>query len=130
MEREKRRNNLVIFRVEETDDENLTKIKINEIVAAVGVNVEKVKYFGRVGRKVTGAKPGVVRIVCEDAETKRSILKGANRLKVVEGFGRIYVSMDLTKEQQLNDKKLRDKLKEIRVQHREVKINNGVIILF
>jgi len=130
MEREKRKNNLVIFGIEETDDENLTKNKINEIITEVGMNVEKVKYFGRVGRRVAGAKPRVVRIVCEDSETKRSILKGANKLKGIEGFQRIYLSLDLTKEQQANDKKLRDKLKEIRVQHKEAKISNGEIIVF
>ena len=49
MEREKWKNNLVIFGLEETNDENIPKSKINEVVAAVGMNIDKVKYFGRVG---------------------------------------------------------------------------------
>jgi len=63
-------------------------------------------------------------------ETKRKFLKSANKLKQMEGFDKIYVSLDLTKMQQLQDKKLRDKLREIRVENREAKINNGEIITF
>ena len=71
----------------------------------------------------------MVRVVCEDAETKRAVLKGANKLKMEAGFERIYVSLNLTKEQQAQDKKLRDKLKEIRLQHKEAKINHNDIII-
>ena len=52
MEREKRKNNLVIFGIEETNDENITKSKINDIITAIGVDVSKVKYFGRVGNEL------------------------------------------------------------------------------
>jgi len=38
--------------------------------------------------------------------------------------------MDLTKIQQLQDKTLRDKLKEIRVDHKDAKINNGEVVVF
>lgn len=130
LEREKRKNNLVIFGIQETGDEMITRGKVNDIVKIVGIEESKVKYFGRVGRNVSGGKDRVVRIVCEDAETKRSFLKGANRLKVTEGFERVYISQDLTKVQQVNDKKLRDKLRDIRVNCREAKISNGEIIVF
>ena len=47
----------------------------------------------------------------------------------MSGYERIYISPDLTKEQQLQDKKLRDKLKEIGVEHRKTKINNNDIVI-
>jgi len=83
-----------------------------------------------VGRLVVGAKPRMVRVVCDDAETKRKFLKESNRLKTIEGFENKYVSADLTKEQQIQDKNLRDKLKEFRVSFKEAKINNGEIVVF
>jgi len=130
MEREKRRNNLVIFGIEETNDEEATKGKIKDIVQKVGLDDSKIKYFGRVGRPQVGARPRIVRVVCEDSEAKREFLKAANKLKTCEGFGNIYVGLDLTKTQQVQDKLLRDKLKEIRNEHREAKINNGEIVVF
>jgi hypothetical protein len=130
IERDKRKNNLVIFGVEETNDENKTKSRVNDIIAGVGVDVNKVKYFGRVGRNTSGGKIRVVRVVCEDAETRRSVLKGANRLKTMEGFERTYTSADLIKSQQELDKQLKNKLKDIRIQYKDAKINNGEIIVF
>jgi len=129
MEREKRKNNLVVFGVEETNDENMTKSKIDDIMQAIGIDITKVKYMGRVGRTITSGKSRLVRVICEDAEVRRKVLKGANNLKTVHGFERTYISPDLTKSQQESDKQLRDKLKEIRLQYKEAKINNGEIII-
>lgn len=130
MEREKRKNNLVIFGIEETNDENLTKDKVKEIVIAVGLEESKIQYFGRVGRNLSGTKTRVVRVVCSDLEVKRKFLKEASKLKGLQGYNKVYVSPDLTKSQQIIDKKLRDKLREIRTEHREAKINNGDIVIF
>ncbi len=128
-EREKRKNNLVIFGIEETNDQQVTKDKVNDIVRIAGVDTSKVKYFGRVGRLVAGAKARVVRVVCEDGEIRRNLLKGATKLKLELGYERVYISPDLTKEQQAVDKDLRVKLKEIRQQHKEAKINKNEIII-
>ena len=129
-ERERRKNQLVIFGIEENSDEGITRNKVKDIMQAVGMDESKVKYFGRVGRSTNDNKTRLVRIVCDDAETKRKFLKEANKLKGIEGYNRIYISNDLTKMQQINDKKLRDKLREIRVNNREAKINNGEIVVF
>jgi len=77
-----------------------------------------------------GARPRAVRVLCEDAVIRRRFLKEAIKLKLTTGYERTFVSPDLTKEQQVQDKKLREKLKEIRQQHKEAKINNGEIIIF
>ena len=129
-EREKRKNNLVIFGVEETGDVEISKEKVKAIVNIVGLDQEKVKYFGRIGRNNGGAKVRIIRVICEDQETRRKFLMGSNKLRSVEGYERIYISADLTKEQQAQDKILRDKLKEIRLEHKEAKINNGEIVIF
>src|SRR3989442_7044746 len=130
LEREKRRNNLVICGIEETNDQQLTKDKVNEIITVVGVDLNKVKYFGRIGRVGTEARTRAVRLVCDDVETRRNVLKGAAKLKLETGYERIYISPDLTKEQQTLDKKLRDKLKEIRILHKDAKISHNEIIKF
>jgi len=128
-EREKRKTNLVVFGMEETNDQQVTMGKIKEIMKIVGIEEDKVKYVGRVGRIVSGGKPRLVRIACEDVEVRRRVLKGSNKLRVEEGYERIYISQDLTKEQQAQDKFLRGKLREIRDTHREAKINNQEIIM-
>lgn len=128
IERDKRMKNLVIFGINETNDPSLTFEKVKEIVGLIGVEVEKVKYIGRVGRAISGGKTRLVRITCEDNETRRNLLKGAMKLKNESGYERIYISPDLTKSQQVLDKKLREKLKELRVVHKEAKISNGDII--
>ena len=129
MERDKRKNNLVIFGIMETDDESVTRGKVNEIITVTGMDVNKVKYFGRVGRRTQDGKHRVVRVVCDDMETKRAVLKGANKLRMTTGYERTYISPDLTKCQQEMDKKLRDALREIRKDHKEAKISNGEIII-
>ena len=70
-------------------------------------------------------------VMLKDAEVRRSrpILKGSNKLRGVPGFERTYISPDLTKNQQELDKALRDKLKTIRIQHKEAKISNGEVII-
>ena len=129
LEREKRKNNLVLFGIEETHDQQATKDKVNDLITLVGVDVNKVKYFGRVGRYIEGARARAVRVVCDDAETKRNLLKAAIKLKSETGYERTYISPDLTKEQQVQDKKLREKLREIRTHHKEAKINHNEIII-
>ena len=130
MEREKRKNNLVIFGIEETHDEMATREKVNAIINVVGLEESKIKYFGRVGRIVVGAKPRLVRVVCEDADTKRRFLKAANKLKTTENYANIYIAVDLTRVQQAQDKVLRDKLREFKDVHKEAKINNSEIVVF
>jgi len=130
MEREKRKNNLVIFGIEETNDEMATKDRLKVIVNALELEESKIKYVGRVGRYVEGSRARIVRVECNDSETKRKFLKGANKLKTMEGFNNIYISLDLTKIQQAQDKLLREKLKEHRLVHKEAKINNGEVVIF
>ena len=61
---------------------------------------------------------------------EKKCFEGAAKLKLESGYECIYISPDLTKEQQTLDKKLRDKLKEIRILHKDAKISHNEIIKF
>ena len=67
MKRNLQKKNLVIFGIEETNDEMKIRAKIKEIVLAVGLVQNKVKYFGRIGRNPSGNKVRMVRVVCKDS---------------------------------------------------------------
>ena len=62
-------------------------------------------------------------------EERRKILLGAKNLRNSSDFGMIYIAPDLTKSQQEEDRKLREKLKEFRQQGiQNVRIVKGQIV--
>ena len=84
--------------------------------------------MGRVG-KVAGSKPRPVRVAIEEVDDKRKILNRAKLLKENSKYDKIYVCPDLTKKQQDEDKKLRDKVREFRNQGMVgVKIVRGEVV--
>jgi hypothetical protein len=140
MEREKRRNNLIIRGINESNecDENG---EVDRLIEALVEEVTiKYEIVGRVGRveKVGGeSRSRPLRIRIEDVEHKRRLLSRGKSLKESkdEGLRRIYVAPDLTRIQQEEDKKLRDKLKEVRGEgkrseneRKNVKIVRGEIV--
>jgi PHD-finger len=128
MEREKRKKNLVIVGIEENDDDDIVANKVSEVVRSTGG--DKFEIIGRVGKKL-GNKPRLIRVCIEDGEDRTKILKGAVNLRNVTGLERVFVMPDLTKMQQETEKKLRDKLKEIRqAGENDAKINKGDIVKF
>jgi polyribonucleotide nucleotidyltransferase len=127
MERDKRRKNIMIMGVPEQDEEKtkeFVKVLLDDLLK------EEVEHtvVGRVGR-VDGAKVRPVRIIIEKADMKRNILKHASMLKAEPKYEKVYVSPDLTRMQQEEDKKLRDKVKEYRRQGMTgVKISRGEVV--
>jgi len=133
MEREKRRNNLVIFGIDQARDEKMAVDKIfEELVVEAGFKYE---IIGRVGRKDQNgveAKCRPLRIKVEEIEKKRRILTRAKQLKGAkeEWLHSVYVTPDLTRFQQDEDRMLRGKLKEYRNEGRKnVKIERGMIVI-
>jgi hypothetical protein len=109
MEREKRRNNLVILGMKETDNDEY-KDDVEELIKELmGGLYVKIQVGERIGRKDGKARP--VRITVEDLRHRRNILRKAKELKNMEGKERIYITPDLTRLQQEDDKKLRDQVK-------------------
>jgi hypothetical protein len=71
-------------------------------------------------------------LVVKTLEGKIEIIKRAKQLKDVSEFKRIYISPDLTRKQQLEDKELRDKLKSFRKEDQtgaRIIIKGGKIVM-
>ena len=131
LEREKRRDKLVIMGIPEEGEDgggvDIVKDVIHGLLPGVKVNFTMV---GRIGRKVEGARgPRPVRIRVEDAGHRVKLLVRAKDLKTISELSGIYISPDLTKEQQVQDKKLRDEVKKLRGEGEVgVRISKGVVI--
>ena len=129
MEKEKRKNNLIIMGVSEEMNEKETEGFVAEMLSTI-VGTEKVemKVQGRLGRKESDKKRPV-RVEITDAVARRTIMKNATNLKNEPKYERIYVSPDLTRKQQEMDKTLRDKVKALRAEGIEgVKISKGCVV--
>ena len=115
MERDKRKNNLIFMGIKETTETEENKI-ITDIMETLVEEVDiSYEIFGRVGRKDTSnadkARP--LRIIIEDIGHRRLVLSRGKKLKE-SSFKQVFIVPDLTRLQQEEDKKLRDKLKDIR----------------
>jgi len=130
MERDKRKNNLIFMGIKEATEEEENKM-IKDIMETL-VEETDISYeiFGRVGRKDTNnaGKARPLRIIIEDIGHRRWVLSRGKKLKE-SSFKQVFIVPDLTRQQQEEDKKLRDKLKEIR-QHgtTNAKIVKGEIV--
>ena len=130
MEREKRKNNIIIMGLSEEMNDKETEEFIGEMLSTImGVEQVELKVHGRVGKKAEADKKRPVKVEVREATVRRSILQKAANLKKEQKYEKIYVSPDLTRKQQEEDKALRDKVKEFRGQGMEgVKINKGCVV--
>lgn len=130
MERDRRKFNLVLMGVVEDETDSSGKDLAMEVLRELKVDEGNgFEYVGRVGRKATRPRP--IRIKFGSMEAKRGLLTRAKNLRDITKFSRIYISNDLTRLQQEQDKKLRDKLREFREEGKlGVKISNGTIMQY
>jgi hypothetical protein len=131
LEREKRKDKLVIMGVpEEGEDGGGTDI-VKDVVSGL-MNEVQVEFvvLGRIGKK--GTAPNVsrpVRIRVEDGNHRRRLLAKAKELRNMEGMDKIYIVPDLTKMQQDADRKLREEVRNLRrAGEVGVRIVRGVIV--
>jgi hypothetical protein len=107
IEREKRRNNLIIRSIKESNECN-EHAEVGAIIEALVEEVSiKYEIVGRVGKKDReGGKSRPHRIQMEDVDHKRRQLSRGKRLKDVhdETLKNVYLAPDLTKMQQGDDK--------------------------
>ena len=105
-EREERSENLVIYGMEESNEEEAEerkehdKKKMAELAEEVGVEVKgvvEVKY--RAGKKNEDGRPRPMIVKVEDEETRAKLLSNARRLAGKEAWRRVFVSPDLTWQQ-------------------------------
>jgi PHD-finger len=112
IERDKRRNKLVIMGVPENAQEENKFVR--EVIDALMPETKvEVVYVGRIGRRCEKDRP--LRILVEDNGHRRKILSRAKELKGMEGKERIFIVPDRTRIQQDEDKKLREEVKRLRL---------------
>jgi len=111
IEIEKRRLNLVIMGVkEEGKDEDFVK----ELLAVVaGRDVWEVTNVSRIRRQQEG-KTRPIRLAMANQDSRIEILQARPGLRKHEEYQKVFVTPDLTRKQQRNDKLLRDKLNDFR----------------
>jgi hypothetical protein len=128
MERDKRKSNLVIMGMKEEMGEQEANQFITTMLSKL-LDGEKVAFEnkGRVGKEGDKCRP--VRVTIEETTCRRGIMKKAMKLKEEREYEKIFISPDLTRKQQEEDKKLRDKVKELRGQGMTgLKINRGCVV--
>ena len=140
MEREKRRNNIIIRGISESMDcDEKTEVDriLEVLVEEVNIKYEIVGRVGRLEKEGGAGRCRPLRIRNEELDHKRKLLSRGKNLKGAEddNLRKVYVAPDLTRLQQEEDKKLRDKLKEFRedgmrkgIERTSVKIVRGEIV--
>jgi len=130
MDREKRKNNIIIMGLNENMTEKEMEEFIGEMLGAILETEEaELNVQGRIGKKLDGEKRRPVKVEIRDAAVRRKIIQKASNLKKEPKYEKIYISPDLTRKQQEEDKALRDKVKEFRNQGMEgVKISKGCVV--
>ena len=127
LEKEKRKENLVVFGIPEEDDEQEGDKLVNDVINGLLPEI-RVEFtaLGRIHKK--GLNPRPLRIKIDDAGHRRKILARAKDLHSSDKFNKIYINPDLTREQQLADMKLRKEVKRLREAGEIVKIIKGEIV--
>ena len=130
IEREKRRDKLVLMGVPEEGVDGGGEDIVRDVVQGLMAEV-KIQYqvLGRVGKKIDGRMPRPVRIRVDDVAHRKKLLAKAKDLKHMDQFSKIYIVPDLTRVQQLEDKKIRDQVKKYRQEGEiGVRIERGKIV--
>ena len=115
MEIERRKDNIIIHGVPETDAEQ----DIDEVAEMFGTGLKldfdrHMDKMHRIGKLVEG-KPRPIRVMLKTkVDGKKEILSRAKQLKDHDKFKRMFISPDMTRKQQERDHNLRYHLKQIR----------------
>ena len=112
-DKEDRSRNVIIYGVEEEENEKL-KQKVETILVEIG---EKpvLKDFGRVGVKKSDVKsPRPIKFTLSNSDHVNQVLRSARQLHSKEGYRSVYICPDRTAEERRAHKKLMELLKEKR----------------
>jgi len=130
IERSKRMDNLVVMGIKESEDneteENITEV-LDELISGVVIGF---KILGRIGKEDSERnKVRPVRIQVLESQHKRRILSKAKDLKKKEGYERVYIVPDLTRQQQFQDRQIKDEFRKLKGAGAvNIKIEKGQII--
>lgn len=127
---ERRKGNIIMFGVPETDAEQ--DIDTVDNIFANGLHLDATRHVSkmmRLGRHLSADRPRPLRIELKTLESKKEILIRAKSLKETAAYKRMFIAPDLTKKQQAEDKELRRQLKEFRDKGESgVKIKSGKVV--
>ena len=142
---DRRKGNLILHGVKEfhrekpEDDGREHDRQMTEEILRVGLQLDPSRHIEevfRIGRydeaKIKDGKIRPIRIKIKTVEGRSEMLKRAKDLKT-NGFSKVFIAPDLTRRQQLMDKELREKLKEIKTEANDAeksmfKIKAGKIV--
>lgn len=129
--RESRKDNVIIFGLLDGDKDPRDHVTELFSTMQADVNESCIKTCFRLG--VKGPRPRPVKVVLNSQEVRRTIFKSApalSRLDRDHAFYRVYIKPDLTPDQLIQDKKLREELKRHRQAGANVKIRAGKLMIF
>ena len=132
-QREERGSNVVVYGLDETQDDDAAQWKVKEqkkvddVIAKMGVNVRgNVTVKFRAGKKRDdGEKPRPVIVRVEDDETRVSIFRNAPRLSRMDETKKVYFAPDLTWQQREEERKNESALKEEATRKTDEAKNDG-----
>ena len=133
-ERERRRPNLIVAGLQEKEVGSVEErkewdsIKVDELFEEL-CNFEDsvVSSVYRIG-KINSSRPRLLKIICRDVNSKRSLLSKSKYLRDSIDFKNVYLNPDLTPIQQKENKRLREELKARRDRGEDVFIRHGRIV--
>ena len=120
VEREKRKNNLIIHNLPEPTDVSSNEqraVKDTKTISDLfhtefnlaNAKIQRVTRLGAI--RPNSSRPRLLLVEMGDISIKRSILKQATKLRKSSKWSDIYISPDLTPKEHSHNKKLRDELK-------------------
>jgi len=136
-EKERRQLNLIVHNIEESSSESPQSRKQEDITKVTSVLKDHLKIKCsinnaiRIGKKISGEKPRLLKITVSAIEDKKSILKNKVHLRNESNppqVKKIFITPDLTPVEQKRNKKLREELANLNKDGRKFIIKNGRIV--
>lgn len=132
-DRDRRKPNLVISGIPECVDGNAldrkkwdTEKVENLFRALDDLSSDQIAQIHRIG-KVGSSRPRILRIVCNDAKARQSLLRKAKNLRAMPEYANVFINPDLTPSQQREQKRLREELKRRKNLGEDVIIRHGKV---
>jgi len=136
-EKERHQLNLIVHNIEESSSESPQSRKQEDIAKVTSVFKDHLKIKCsinnaiRLGKKISGEKPRLLKITVSTIEDKKNILKNKVNLRNESNppqVKKIFITPDLTPVEQKRNKKLREELANLNKDGRKFIIKNGRIV--
>ena len=118
-ERDKRKNNLLIFGLgDQNEDSNVSEVqrKVVDILKLIGVDVKNMIKARRFRSKAEGSpnpNPAPVFVQMNNEGSRNRVLKEARKLRGVQGMKTVYIKPDQTEAERVLEKQLRQRRDEL-----------------